>query len=104
MRKGFDGLSAIAVAHLGEEPTSGHYFIFRNRRGDRLKILYWDGDGMAVWYKRLERGTFRLPAMPPGPRPTRLELSSTQLVALLEGLDLKSVRKTRRYRLRDPAA
>ena len=104
MRKGFDGLSAIVASHLGEEPTSGHFFIFRNRRGDRLKILYWDGDGMAIWYKRLERGTFRLPAMPPGPRPTLLELSSTQLVALLEGLDLKSVRKTRRYRLRDPAA
>jgi len=104
MRKGFDGLSAIVVELLGEVPTSGHYFIFRNRRGDRLKILYWDGDGMAIWYKRLEQGTFRMPSRSGGREHARLELSPTELAALLEGVDLKSVRKTRRYRLRDRAA
>lgn len=104
MRKGFDGLSAIVIELLGEVPTSGHYFIFRNRRGDRLKILYWDGDGMAIWYKRLEQGTFRMPSGSGGRGHARLELSPTELIALLEGVDLKSVRKTRRYRLRDCAA
>ena len=104
MRKGFDGLAEMVVRLLGEAPTSGHHFVFRNRRGDRVKSLYWDGDGMAIWYKRLERGTFRLPAAARRDGRTRVELSPTELVALLEGVELKSVRNTRRYRLRPPAA
>jgi transposase len=98
MRRGFDGLAAMVTHLLGETPTSGHLFIFRNRRGDRIKILYWDRDGLVVWYKRLERGTFRLPAAASRHRdPPRLELTSPQLFALLEGIDLDHVKKTRRY-------
>jgi transposase len=69
-----------------------------------VKILYWDGDGMAIWYKRLEQGTFRMPSGDRRQGHARLELSPTELVALLEGVDLASVRKTRRYRLREQAA
>lgn len=61
MRKGFDGLKALVEAQLGCDPLSGHLFVFRSRRGDRLKILYWDRDGLAVWAKRLEQGRFVWP-------------------------------------------
>jgi transposase len=98
MRRGFDGLAAMVSSQLGESPTSGHLFVFRNRRGDRVKILYWDRDGLAIWYKRLERGTFRLPAEATAARePPRLELSSAQLAALLEGIDLNRAKKSPRY-------
>ena len=68
MRRGFDGLAALTASVLGQDPLSGHLFVFRNRRGDRLKILYWDRDGLAIWVKRLERGTFRFPAAAGRPR------------------------------------
>ena len=58
MRKGFDGLQGIVVGVLEQDPMSGHLFLFLNRRRDKLKVLYWDGDGLAIWYRRLEQGTF----------------------------------------------
>ncbi len=61
MRRGFDGLAEQVRQHLQADPLSGHVFVFRNKRGDRLKLLYWDEDGFVIVYKRLERGTFRWP-------------------------------------------
>ena len=63
MRKGFDTLALLVREHLGRDPLSGHLFLFVGRRRDRLKLLYWDQDGYALWYKRLEEGTYRLPAL-----------------------------------------
>src|ERR1700690_648712 len=63
MRKGFDSLAQLVRSHLGGDPLSGHLFVFRSKRGDRLKLLYWDSGGLAIWYKRLEVGTFAMPTM-----------------------------------------
>jgi transposase len=98
MRRGFDGLSALTTSIIGQDPLSGHLFVFRNRRGDRLKILYWDRDGLAIWAKRLERGTFRFPA----PAGDRLEVTPAEMAAILEGIDLSRARRQRRFAL--PAA
>ena len=62
MRKGFDSLAQLVRSHLAGDPLSGHLFVFRSKRGDRLKVLYWDSDGLCLWYKRLELGVFTLPA------------------------------------------
>jgi transposase len=66
MRCGFDRLAETAQCVTGEDPLSGHLFLFRGRGGDRLKILYWDRDGFALWYKRLEEGSFKTPRIEPG--------------------------------------
>jgi transposase len=62
MRKSFDGLAEIVRTFLGQDPLSGHLFVFRNKTSQRLKILWWDRGGLAIYYKRLERGTFRFPS------------------------------------------
>lgn len=62
MRKGFDSLAALVRTELGDDPVSGHLFVFKSRRGNRLKLLWWDRDGLVLYYKRLEEGTFRFPA------------------------------------------
>lgn len=97
MRKGFDGLAAIVTESLGEDPLSGALFVFRNRRGDRLKLLYWDNDGYALWYKRLEAGTFELPR-PSAEDSRRVKISAADLAMLLDGVDLRSIRRRKRYR------
>jgi len=93
LRKGYDGLSQLARDALREDPLSGHLFVFSNRRRDRIKVLYWDRDGLAVWMKRLERGTYRWPA----PGADRVEWTAAELAAVLGGLDLKATRKRPRY-------
>lgn len=95
MRKGFDGLSAIVEHGWGASPLSGNLFVFSNRRQTLLKLLYWDTDGYAIWYKCLECGTFRIP------RPTaegRIELTAAKLAMILEGIDIKNICKRKRYR------
>jgi len=96
MRKSFDGLWALAVEHLGRDPFRGGLFVFINKRRDRMKLLYWDADGIAVWAKRLEAGTFQTPRVDAQSR--SVTLSATELTLLLRGIDLGSVRQRKRYR------
>ena len=94
MRKSFDGLAALVAGALQLDPLTGHLFVFLNKRRDRIKILYWDRDGLAVWAKRLERGTFRIPdAHADG----RIEMTTAELAALLAGIDLNTARRRHRY-------
>jgi transposase len=95
MRRGFDTLAAMVRDHLGQDPLSGHLFLFVGRDKDRIKILYWDADGFALWYKRLEEGTFRLPAA--RSVGVCVELKASELAMLLAGIDLTSIKRRRRY-------
>ena len=97
LRRGFDGLAALVQETLGEDPLSGHLFIFLNRRCNRLKLLYWDEDGYVIWMKRLERGTFELPRAKPADG-VGLKITASKLSLILGGIDLSSVRRRRRYR------
>jgi transposase len=83
MRKGFDGLAALVQLQLSEDPFSGQLFVFRGRRGDRVKILWWSGDGLNLYAKRLERGRFVWPQATHG----SVALTGAQLSMLLEGID-----------------
>lgn len=85
-RKAHDGLHAIVREEFGDDPLSGHVFVFLNRRVDRVKLLVWDRNGFWLLYKRLERGTFRAPLRGEG---ARVEVSRAELLMLLEGIDLK---------------
>jgi transposase len=96
LRKSFDGLSALVHQALGSDPLSGHWFVFRNKAGDRLKILAWEEDGWAIWYKRLEEGVFRFPAAA-GDGAAPLEVRATELAMLLDGVVLEQVQRRRRY-------
>ena len=95
LRKGFDALSGLVTTAFSQDPTSGHLFLFVNRRRDRLKILYWDRDGLAIWYKRLEKGSFQLPAVARGA--VAIEMTPIQLSLILSGIDLSSARQRKRY-------
>lgn len=100
MRRSFDGLSGMTANIIQQDPLSGHLFVFRNRKRDRLKILYWDRDGLAIWYKRLEKGTFQFPTdmIEKGKRAPRAEIHAEQLSLLLGGIDLRSVQRRKRCR------
>lgn len=97
MRKGFAGLISLTEAVLREEPTSGHLFVFLNRRRDLMKALYWDGTGFCIWAKRLERGSFQKPPEVVGAERPSVELSATQWSMMLQGIDLRSVRQRLRF-------
>ncbi len=94
LRKSFDGLTGLVQECFGQDPLTGHLFLFLNRRRDRLKILYFDRDGLAIWYKRLEVGSFQMP-QPVGS--DSVELQPAQLAMLLSGIDLGSARQRKRY-------
>ena len=90
MRKSYDGLAGLVQTVLRHDPHSGHWFVFRNRRGNRMKILVWEGDGFALWQKRLECGTFRFPA-------DRAEVTPAELGFILDGIEWEEVRRLPRY-------
>ncbi len=95
MRCGFDRLAERVTAVIGEDPLSGHLFLFRSRRGDRLKILHWDRDGFVVWYKRLEEGVFKLPRPREGAR--SMELRASELAMILDGIDVSKLKRVPHY-------
>jgi transposase len=95
MRCGFDRLAERVRAVIGQDPLGGHLFVFRSRRGDRLKILLWDRDGFVLWYKRLETGVFKLPRMQAGSR--SVELLGSELAMILDGIDVSKLKRVRRY-------
>jgi transposase len=97
MRKGFDSLAQLVRSHLAGDPLSGHLFVFRSKRGDRLKVLYWDSDGLCLFYKRLEIGTFILPTAGTCVGEHGLEIRAGDLALVLEGIDLSSAQRQRRY-------
>lgn len=90
MRRGFDGLAAIVQSTLELDPFSGHVFVFRGRRGDRIKVLWWSGDGLCLLAKRLEQGRFVWPSADSG----SVSLTTAQLSMLLEGIDWRRPRRT----------
>jgi transposase len=101
LRKGFDALCGLVTTAFGQDPTCGHLFLFVNRRRDRIKILYWDRDGLAIWYKRLEVGSFQIPTT--ATKAAAIEMTPTQLSLILSGIDLKSARQRKRYQRPTPA-
>ena len=112
MRRSFDGLCRMVRDFVGADPLSGDLFVFRSKRGDRVKLLYWLGDGLAIWYRRLEEGTFVFPKLADklADAPVNsglswsravgrqgLEIRATDLAMLLDGVDLASVKRPKRY-------
>jgi transposase len=99
LRKSFDSLAEVIRQQLGGDPLSGQLFVFRNKRADRVKLLYWDEDGFVIVYKRLEGGTFRFPAA----ASAGVEIRAADLQMLLDGIDLASAKRQKRYRRPVPA-
>jgi transposase len=97
MRKSFDSLQALVREHLELDAFAGHLFVFASRRRDRVKILYWDRDGFAIWSKRLEEGTYAMP-FEDAPGERQREVTVQELGALLSGIDLQHAPRRKRYR------
>ena len=95
MRRSFDGLSAVVIDVVQEDPQSGHVFVFFNRRRDRIKLLVWDRQGFWLAYKRLERGTFESLAVPGAER--RVAIDRVRLAALLDGVSVKDMKDRARF-------
>lgn len=92
-RKSFDGLAGVVTALLSRDPLGGDLYVFRNKRGDRLKILAWQGDGFALYLRRLEKGTFAFPTAPTA----EVSITATELAMILGGIDLGSANRRPRY-------
>jgi len=95
MRKSFNGLSVLVTNELGEDPLSGHFYIFRNKTKNKLKILYWDRSGYAIWYKQLQEGKFHFPSC----LESSIEINTSSLSMILEGVDLTSIKYQKRFKL-----
>ena len=105
MRKSFDSLAGLVEQELGQDPLAGDLFVFRSRRGDRVKLLYWDEDGLAIWYKRLEEGTFVFPT--PSAERARvgahgIVIRPAELAMLLDGIELSHIKRRKRYQRPQP--
>jgi transposase len=98
-RKSFDGLAAVVTAHLQRDPLSGDLFVFKNRRGDRLKILAWQGDGFALYLRRLEKGSFAFPSA----ATAEVSITATELAMILGGVEVQSAKRRLRYQRPQPA-
>ena len=101
MRKTFNGLIALTESALKQDPLSGSFFAFVNRRRDRMKILYWGQTGFCIWYQQLQRGTYQLPCQDVLDEQHTLEVSRAQLSLILDGIDLASARQRLRFELKD---
>jgi transposase len=97
MRKSFDALAELVRQHLHNDPLSGHVFVFRNKRSDRVKLLYWDEDGFVIVYKRLEEGAFHFPEAPADGN-GGVTMRAADLLMLLDGVDWQNVKRSKRYR------
>lgn len=95
IRKSFDGLIGLVRNDLDADPVSPTFFVFFNKRRNKIKILYWDNDGFAIWYKRLEKGTFRLTL--PTDENAGIKITRAQLAMLLEGIDFQNIKKRKRF-------
>ena len=95
MRRGFDRLAELARVVTNQNPMDGHLFLFRSRHGDRLKILLWEKDGFVLWYKRLEEGVFKMPRIDGDAK--SVELRASELAMMLDGIDLRSIRRVKRF-------
>lgn len=97
MRKGFDALCGIVTQHSQASVLQGGVYIFVNRKRNQIKLLTWEGDGLAIYYKRLEKGVYELPSLTPGS--TCATIDAVQLQLILQGIVLNSVRKKKRFSL-----
>jgi transposase len=97
MRKQFDGIAILVEQGLGHDPRSGHLFVVFNRRGDHVRILFWDRHGYCLFSKRLERGRFRLPWDAKGGTATSVEMEAAELALILEGIDLRGAKRRPRW-------
>jgi transposase len=97
LRKSFDGLSAQVAQRFGADPLCGHLFVFRNRRGDQIRILFWDRTGYCILAKKLARGRFHLVRAPPAGA-THIEVEAAELALMLEGIDLTRAVRHKRWR------
>jgi transposase len=95
MRNGVDGLSGLVTNKLRQDPLSGDIFIFINRTRTLIKLLVWDQSGFAIWYKRLEQGTFEMPVIEPSTQ--SVEINRQKLMLILEGISLKNIHKRKRF-------
>lgn len=97
MRRSFDGLSAIVAERFGANPLCGHLFVFRNRRGDQVRVLFWDRTGYCILAKKLAQGRFHLARRPPDGA-THVEVEAAELMLMLEGIDLSEATRRKRWR------
>jgi transposase len=95
MRKSFQGLCALVTNSMGQDPLSGSFYIFRNKKKDKLKLLYWDQSGFAIWYKQLQEGKFNFPES----NGVCLEIDSSLMSLILEGIEISSAKRQKRFKL-----